>query len=200
MASHQTVQLPKFYLNADGMLRGRIPDLNIGHEGIQTVRPDIVAKLQINGEEQVRMVEELNFYTTVDLGDMVIAAMGGSTTRLCAILGQVMWYMIEYKTRYAFISNYNETVFLLYNSANLIGEQKPCLYFSKVIHHSHTVHEASSTISVRLGIFYLIHKTYSSNANDWRINDAEADYLDSIAVENLAKSNSPAQQRPAGRG
>ncbi|KAH7086528.1 hypothetical protein FB567DRAFT_406254, partial [Paraphoma chrysanthemicola] len=112
------------------------------------LQPDIVLKLRTDDEHKVRMVGELKFCVTVDLEDMAKYAINGDGSQFDAILGQIIQYMLTYRVKYGFLSNYTSTVMiLLENFTDAAGNAAPCIYFSDVIKNTDCVDEEETKIS-----------------------------------------------------
>ncbi|KAJ4321112.1 hypothetical protein N0V94_003059 [Neodidymelliopsis sp. IMI 364377] len=155
--------LPSKLTFGDAWIRG-IADSVVGQQ------PDVITKLHINGEDEVRLVGELKFCGTVKLGRMGAAQMERMETKFKAILGQLVHYMRGHRLQFAFFSTYQDTIFLrLSHTFDSKQNKIPRLYFSRVIKDKDVVDETNRKISVRLALFYLIHKTFSGNEPEWRI-------------------------------
>lgn len=172
--------LPSKLTFGDAWIRG-IADSVVGQQ------PDVITKLHINGEDEVRLVGELKFCGTVKLGRMRAAQMERMETKFKAILGktetlvcfmfqslistgQLVHYMRGHRLQFAFLSTYQDTIFLrLSHTFDSKQNKIPRLYFSRVVKDKDVVDETNRKISVRLALFYLIYKTFSGNEPEWRI-------------------------------
>jgi hypothetical protein len=74
--------------------------------------------------------------------------------------------MHGHELQYAFLSTYEETIFLKLDTK---PNNQTRLYFSRVIKEDHAVDESKRTVSVRLALLYLIHKVFSEDELNWRI-------------------------------
>ncbi|KAH4120008.1 hypothetical protein HBH64_139960 [Parastagonospora nodorum] len=61
--------------------------------------PDVVLKLQIDGEQVLRLVGELKFCGTVDLEAMIHEALIDEGTNFVGILGQIVDYMLSHRLK-----------------------------------------------------------------------------------------------------
>ncbi|KAK1908007.1 hypothetical protein P3342_013326 [Pyrenophora teres f. teres] len=146
---------------------------------VRKQEPDIFLKLPIGGKDQVRLVGELKFCLTVNFTKMVDNHKIGNFEKLRAILGQLVNYMLGHKLKYAFISNYDETIFLQLDQRKA-GQGEACIYFSDIIRYDDAVDESKEeNISLRLALLYLIHKTCSPATADWCI----PDHIDTKALK-----------------
>jgi hypothetical protein len=98
--------------------------------------------------------------------------------------------MVIYGTRFAFLSNYQWTIFLRIDDSKVKRRRGneydvvPCLYFSDPIHKSQFTGQLrdrsgrlQQSISVRSALFYLIHRTGFPDST-WRIHPSlKATYL-----------------------
>lgn len=66
--------------------------------------------------------------------------------------------MMKYRTQFAYLSNYNSTIFLRIQMSAL---NRPCLYISRPIPHNASTRDYGThqTTSVRSCLFYLVHYT-----------------------------------------
>lgn len=78
--------------------------------------------------------------------------------------------MLSHRLRYAFLTNYNDTIFLqLHHVLDGNGKPEPRIMFSKVIGFSDTVDVEKNHISVRLALLYLVYKTFTEDKAEWQI-------------------------------
>lgn len=158
---------------------------------VNSLYPDVVMKASLGGRDVVVAVGELKFYLSITGGfkEMIrqikgeakmdldrFSAILGKSLLCCRklhmamliLLGQVVEYMIKFKRRLAFLSNYEETVFLRI-AARTSGE--PCLYFSDIFAAETSTPEESNDPSVRIGLFYFTHLTSSPDEEIWQLDD-----------------------------
>ncbi|KAH6642941.1 hypothetical protein C7974DRAFT_296915, partial [Boeremia exigua] len=129
-------------------------------------QPDILGQFRVGkNKHEVRLLGEVKFPLTVDIADMVKLVLEGDTKQFCEILGQVVNYMLGHRLKYAFLTNYRETTFLmLHHIRTGHGTLESRIAFSNPIMFDDTVNIHQKRISVRLALLYLIHKT-GNNTN-----------------------------------
>ncbi|KAH3974832.1 hypothetical protein HBI56_105380 [Parastagonospora nodorum] len=134
--------------------------------------PDVVLKLQIDGEQVLRLVGELKFCGTVDLEAMIHEALIDEGTNFVGNLGQIVDYMLSHRLKYGFISNYESTTILwLDYNTDKQGVKQACVYFSPSIKHSDDGNSGKVKVSLRMALFYLIHMTNSDEEQAWKIDE-----------------------------
>jgi hypothetical protein len=74
--------LPSKLTFGDSWIRGTAND-------VAGQQPDVIAKLRINDQDKVRLVGELKFSGTVELGEMRTGLVKYGKNKLCAILGKI---------------------------------------------------------------------------------------------------------------
>lgn len=79
--------------------------------------------------------------------------------------------MASHRLRHGFISTYDETVFLHFDTDIKNGVLTPLIKFSNIVLHSDILDIDSSKISVRLGLLWLLHESCSSTEDNWRISE-----------------------------
>lgn len=81
--------------------------------------------------------------------------------------------MIGHRLKYAFISNYNETIFFKLDR-NDIG--RPYVYYSDIIKFDDVIDTTTSPakITVRLALLYLMRLTCAPTAADWQLSESLA--------------------------
>jgi len=87
--------------------------------------------------------------------------------------------MLGHKLKYAFISNYDETIFVQLDQRKK-GEGEACIYYSDIIRFDEIIDNPKESVSLRLALFYLIYKTCPPGTAEWRIPET-------INTSNLAK-------------
>ncbi|KAI8933626.1 hypothetical protein NX059_009351 [Plenodomus lindquistii] len=140
---------------------------------VDNQEPDVVLKLPLATENQIRLVGELKFCVTVDLEMMVYQAHVKEETNLFRgiLEGQIVAYMRGRRLNYGFISNYNQTVFL---KVGLDSTRKhPKIFYSSCISHNvSTLAMGPKDLSVRLAMFYMVFLTSSPSSSGWKMSEA----------------------------
>lgn len=81
-----------------------------------------------------------------------------------------MAYMIAYGVKYAFLSNYEQTVFLkLETVTKQNGTSAPAIYYSDIIQFGEKLNVKAKTVSVRMALAYLVHQACVDKKEDWQI-------------------------------
>ena len=155
---------------------------------LSEARPDIVLKR--TDDHDIHLLGELKIVVSIDLeieinklssgkeDTTAIRGILGFTlwlspiyrTMLNVFLGQVVFYMVKYCLKYAFISNYHHTIFVM---QGFKANGAPCIYYSQVILNKDIGDwdPKDPSISLRLALLYVISKSYSGNPKDWRLSD-----------------------------
>ncbi|KAF2751241.1 hypothetical protein M011DRAFT_455282 [Sporormia fimetaria CBS 119925] len=119
----------------------------------------------------LRMVGEMKTFITVKLDEYIRNAkkMKGDQKPFRGLLGQVVKYMLGHNTKYAFLSNYEYTVFLhLGYPKGSKDHGEPHVYYSDPIRFDQKFDADSQTISVRLAMLYMMFQCLGS---DWSVPD-----------------------------
>lgn len=104
-----------------------------------------------------------------------------------------MGYMIQYGTKYGFLSTYHNTIFSMIEYTDE-DETKPCLYFSSIFRHDQkiaikadgdgNIDLVNSTVALRLVLMYFIH--LCAGKEDWKLSQdmkkKTADWITKIYV------------------
>jgi hypothetical protein len=161
--------------------------------------PDVVLKRLGERGSEVRLVGELKFFVTIDLEEKFKQAQSRRTEQdfrnLRAIFGQIIQYMVEYGTRYGFISTYNTTIFFKMSYSDS-ANTKPRIYYSELVNHSEKMANAYAddnlTISLRLALLFLTEGCISATEQKWRIPAKDRDILKEgvLKVKSSAEGNS----------
>lgn len=85
--------------------------------------------------------------------------------------------MLIFDLKYGFISNYKETIFLQLDRRNK-GQGDPCIFYSGIIKSSDLVDKSKCSVSLRLALFYLTHKTTTPDGADWAVSEAVSRILE----------------------
>lgn len=91
-------------------------------------------------------------------------------SQLMTPIGQVVNYMVTYSLKYAFLSNYDQTIFIKQDHKE---NGKPCIYFSRAIRHTDITDPRSKDRSVSLmrAMLFLMSKSCGPNEKDWKLPD-----------------------------
>lgn len=102
-----------------------------------------------------------------------------------------MNYMLSHRLKYAFLTNYKATTCLRLGHINTgNGLIKPRILFSSPIDAGEVADDKN--ISVRLALFYLIHKVSSPKEDDWQISED----MKKVTERTTWLSTKPAPDRP----
>lgn len=180
--------------------------------------PDVVLKLRCREEDTIRLVGELKFNKIVNLRAAIdgygksnkLNGLLGMSSRNAmyssndnptkSVQGQIVIYMASHRLRHGFISTYDETVFLHFDTDSKNGVLKPLIKFSDIILHSDSLDVDGSRISVRLGLLWQLHASCSPIEGDWRISEKLSQLITDL--EWIQKDPAPHQpsMTPFGKG
>ncbi|KAF2751242.1 hypothetical protein M011DRAFT_523275 [Sporormia fimetaria CBS 119925] len=130
--------------------------------------------------KEVRLVGETKSCVTAKIREMVECALTtGKKCNTFPLRGQIVEYMILYRTQFGFLSNYESTVFLMLSYADDDQEQKdPHIYFSDAISYKdkYNADPSPASISTRLGLLYIMHLC-KLERELWQISEQECSLI-----------------------
>ncbi|KAI1526629.1 Dimer-Tnp-hAT domain containing protein, partial [Pyrenophora tritici-repentis] len=144
--------------------------------------PDIIIKMPGKGDNQrERIAGEMKFFGTckIEPGWGKPNSQGRGSMR--HVFGQVARDMRERGLRFGFVSTYEETVFLKIGRQESDGSY--ALFYSDIVRHTDRTVMASdqkvlASISVRLGLLYLLHRASHEDESTWSFNPSDIKPLD----------------------